>query len=57
MLAFEEAIQAGTEMVNLGETMIVVTADHSHSFALVGQPNRSVSILDPETEYSNNVSH
>ncbi|KAL5111118.1 Alkaline phosphatase tissue-nonspecific isozyme [Taenia crassiceps] len=50
LLAFEEAIRAGTLMVNLEETLVIVTADHSHSFMLGGEPNRKRSLLDVDTE-------
>ncbi|KAL5963192.1 Alkaline phosphatase tissue-nonspecific isozyme [Taenia solium] len=35
LLALEEAVRAGTQMVNLEETLVIVTADHSHSFMLI----------------------
>ncbi|VDD83196.1 unnamed protein product [Mesocestoides corti] len=51
LLAFEEAIREAVKMVDLEETLIIVTADHSHSFTLVGQPGRSESLLDRDTSY------
>nr|CDS27093.1 alkaline phosphatase [Hymenolepis microstoma] len=50
-LAFEKAIRKATELVDLEETLLIVTADHSHSFQLVGQPSRLKSLLDLDEEY------
>lgn len=36
LLAFDKAIRSSINMVNKNETLIIVTADHSHSFAHVG---------------------
>ena len=36
LLAFEKAIIKAQSMVNLKETLIIVTADHSHSFTHSG---------------------
>lgn len=36
LLAFDKAIRASMNLVNRKETLIIVTADHSHSFAHVG---------------------
>lgn len=44
-------------MVDLNETLVIVTADHSHSFHLIGQPSRLESLLDLEKEYGKLVSH
>ena len=40
-----QAVKAATEMVDLSETMIVVTADHSHVFTIAGYPDRGNDIL------------
>ncbi|VDO06352.1 unnamed protein product [Rodentolepis nana] len=56
-LAFEKAIREATKLVNLEETLLLVTADHSHSFQLVGQPSRLKSLLDLDEEYEANVSY
>nr|CDS27094.1 alkaline phosphatase [Hymenolepis microstoma] len=51
MLAFEEAIREGVKMVNLEETLVILTADHSHSFHLVGEPSRLSSLLALDESY------
>uniref|UniRef100_A0A5K3FPB1 Alkaline phosphatase n=1 Tax=Mesocestoides corti TaxID=53468 RepID=A0A5K3FPB1_MESCO len=38
--------------VNLNETLIILTADHSHTFELVGQPGRFQNILGLDQYYS-----
>ena len=44
-LAFDAAIKRAMEKVNLDETLIVVTADHSHTLTMSGYPNRGNPIL------------
>lgn len=42
---FTKAIDVALEKVNLNETLIVVTADHSHTFVIQGYPERGNPIL------------
>uniref|UniRef100_A0A336K1T2 Alkaline phosphatase n=1 Tax=Culicoides sonorensis TaxID=179676 RepID=A0A336K1T2_CULSO len=42
---FSKAIEMTLKKVNLDETLIVVTADHSHAFSYTGYPNRDRDIL------------
>ncbi|KAF2356190.1 Alkaline phosphatase [Trinorchestia longiramus] len=44
LLAFDDAIKVATEMVDLSETLIVVTADHSHVMTMNGYPSRGQDI-------------
>ncbi len=57
MMEFEQVIKTAMESVNLEETLLIVTADHSHSFELVGQPSRFESPLDLDHYYSLRVSY
>lgn len=44
-IAFSEAIQNVLDMVDLNETLVVVTADHSHVFTMAGYSVRGNNIL------------
>ncbi|WP_062383561.1 alkaline phosphatase [Demequina iriomotensis] len=44
-IEFSNAVRAAMEMVDLRDTMIVVTADHSHVFTIAGYPERGNDIL------------
>ena len=44
--AFDDAIAAALGRVDLGETLVVVTADHDHTMAINGYARRTNPILD-----------
>ncbi len=44
-IELSNAVRAATQKVNLDETLIIVTADHSHTFNMVGYPVRGNNIL------------
>lgn len=44
-IAFEEAIKAAVDLTDERETLIIVTADHSHTFTMGGYPKRGNDIL------------
>nr|CDS24569.1 intestinal type alkaline phosphatase 1 [Echinococcus granulosus] len=48
MHAFNKTIHAVFKRVDPKETLLIVTADHSHSFALVGQPSRFSTFFAPD---------
>ncbi|XP_025084420.1 alkaline phosphatase-like [Pomacea canaliculata] len=47
-VAFDHAVQAAAEMTQADDTLIVVTADHSHAFIIAGYPSRGNSITGEE---------
>ncbi|VDP77019.1 unnamed protein product [Schistosoma mattheei] len=45
-LEFEKAVEKALSLVDQQETLLLVTADHSHSYGVVGYPTRDTSVLD-----------
>ena len=46
-LEFASAVQAAVDATDASETLILVTADHSHVFTIAGYPKRGNPILGP----------
>jgi alkaline phosphatase len=44
-IAFSDAVRVAVESVDMNETLIIVTADHSHVFTIAGYPKRGNPIL------------
>lgn len=47
VVELSDAVKTATEMLDMNETLILVTADHSHVFTLAGYPPRGNPILGP----------
>jgi len=45
MIEFNDAVQRAVSMTNSNDTLIVVTADHSHVMTIGGYPSRGNPIL------------
>ena len=54
-IAFDEAIRTALEMTNREDTLIIITADHSHSMTINGYPDRGNPILGLVRENGNLV--
>ncbi|MGB7208077.1 MAG: alkaline phosphatase [Pyrinomonadaceae bacterium] len=52
-VALSDAVRAALKKVNLDETLIIVTADHSHTFFIQGYPARGNNILGLVREIDN----
>ncbi|XP_055706981.1 membrane-bound alkaline phosphatase-like [Phlebotomus papatasi] len=50
---FAEAVRLATELTNSRDTLIIVTADHSHTMTISGYAQRGNNILDFNTQKSN----
>lgn len=44
-LELEDAVKTGVRMTNEEDTLIIVTADHSHGFSIAGYPDRGNDIF------------
>ena len=53
-VALSDAVRAAVQKVNLSETLIIVTADHSHTFFIQGYPARGNNIMGLVREVDNN---
>ncbi|XP_071535397.1 alkaline phosphatase-like [Panulirus ornatus] len=49
VVSLDETVEAALEMVDLEETLVLVTADHSHTMAMAGYPPRGNDILGVTT--------
>ena len=56
-LEFDKAIETAVNMTSEEDTLIVVTADHSHSFVINGYAKRSNSIIGERAYIHNDVTN
>ncbi|CAG9862906.1 unnamed protein product [Phyllotreta striolata] len=55
VVRFSEAIQKAVDMVDLSETLIIVTSDHDHSMQLTGYPDRRDGVMGTTKSKIDNV--
>lgn len=54
-IAFDDAIKAALDNVDLSNTLIVVTADHDHSMAFNGYPKKGNPVLGTVVDYASGL--